>query len=109
MHEEYMPDRSQVTEPQHSNSVKFADVYYIGSLLIVKMEKHRSVRPTIHLLSSTSTSSSAYTNEHIGINARLVNSPETLKYVDKRITYEDAIRCVEGLYDEKGPIIIRKS
>lgn len=41
---------------------------------------------------------------HVGINARMVTDPMTLRFVEKRITFGDAMATKEGVYDENGPI-----
>ncbi|USW58477.1 Putative CENP-V/GFA domain, Mss4-like superfamily protein [Septoria linicola] len=40
----------------------------------------------------------------MGINARVVTDPFSLRFVEKRITYQDAIIVKEGVYDENGPV-----
>ncbi|CAK1362879.1 unnamed protein product [Cercospora beticola] len=43
-------------------------------------------------------------NGKMGINARMVNDPMALRFVEKRITFGDAMTTKEGVYDENGPI-----
>lgn len=44
------------------------------------------------------------THESCGINTRMVNDPDDLNWVERRITYEDAKLVKPGVYDEKGRI-----
>ncbi|PPJ56703.1 hypothetical protein CBER1_09490 [Cercospora berteroae] len=43
-------------------------------------------------------------NRKMGINARMVNDPMSLRFVEKRITWAYAMATKKGVYDENGPI-----